>query len=322
MSVLELRDVGLYCPGGDFYIDPARGVERAVITHAHSDHARPGSSCYLSHPLTAPILAHRLGRSYRIETLEYGETLRVNDALISLHPAGHIPGSSQVRIEVGGEVWVVSGDYKTTPDPLSTSFDAVRCHTFITECTFGLPIFRFDGNPFDEINAWWSRNMGERSSVLYGYSLGKAQRILTEVNRSIGPIYVHDAIEDINEILRGVGLSIPHVHRLSKRPSREELEKALILTPPGGSDAPLYHSSTAFASGWMSMRNRRIKGGFDVGFVVSDHADWPGLIGAVEATGAKRVLTTHGYSDAFARYLRERGYDADELTSLSRGREQ
>jgi len=317
MGVLELRDIGLYCPAGHFYIDPTRGVERAIITHAHSDHARPGSGCYLSHPLTAPILAHRLGRSYRLETLEYGEQLRVNDAVISLHPAGHIPGSSQVRIEIGGEVWVVSGDYKTTPDPVSTPFDPIRCHTFITECTFGLPIFRFMGNSIHEINQWWSNNVGERSSVLYAYSLGKAQRILSEVDISIGPIYVHSSVEDINEILREANVSIPRVQRLREGVSSEELKRALVLIPPGSSDTPLDPSSTAFASGWMSMRNRRLKGGFDVGFVVSDHADWPGLLSAIEATGAQRVLTTHGYTESLARYLREKGHDAAELTSLS-----
>lgn len=319
MTVLELHDVGLYCPAGGFYIDPTRRVERAVITHAHSDHARPGSSCYLCHPLTAPVLSYRLGQTHRIETLNYGERLRVNDAIVSLHPAGHIPGSSQVRVEVSGEVWVVSGDYKVANDPLSTPFEPVRCDTFITECTFGLPIFHFSGAPIDEINQWWSRNAGSRLSLLYGYSLGKSQRILSEVDTSIGPIFVHDSVEDINVILRECGLSIPQVSRMRNDISSEQLKRSLMILPPGSTSTPKAPAVTAFASGWMSMRNSRLKSGYDVGFVVSDHADWPGLLSAIRATGASRVLTTHGYTAPFSRYLSEIGYEAYELKSFYKG---
>ena len=316
-DVLTFTDRGIYCPAADLYIDPWRPVDRALITHGHADHARPGMGRYLATGAAAPVMRHRLGAQARIETVAYGETRRIGDATISYHPAGHVPGSAQIRVEVAGEVWVVSGDYKTVADGLSEPFEPVRCHAFITECTFGLPVFSW--TPQDvlatQINDWWATNRAEgRFSLLGAYALGKAQRLLTTVDASIGPILTHGAIENTNEVLRAQGIALPDTIRVTADTDLAATPGALVLATPGAlgqSWARQFKpASTAFASGWMALRGVRRRRAMDRGFVVSDHADWDGLNSAIRATGATRIFPTHGYTGAFTRWLTEQGYDA------------
>jgi putative mRNA 3-end processing factor len=315
MDLVIARPEGLYCPPGDFFIDPWRPVDRAVITHAHSDHARPGHGHYLAHRQAAGILRQRLG-DIRLQTLAYGEQVRQRDVRVSLHPAGHVLGSAQVRIEHAGEVWVASGDYKTGPDPTCAPFEPVRCHTFITESTFGLPIYRWpDAQALSaDIAAWWQANAAAgRTSLLYCYAFGKAQRILSALPRDVGPIVVHGAVEPLNQVYRAEGVPLPPTVRADAL-TREALRPALVLAPPSAQGTTwlrrFVDPSDAFASGWMQLRGTRRRRGVDRGFVLSDHADWPGLNAAIDATGATRVIVTHGNVPVMVRWLRERGLEA------------
>lgn len=311
------RPQGLYCPPGDFYIDPWRPVERAVITHAHADHARTGHRHYLAAAPAQGVLRARLG-DVALQPLAYGERVVHNGVTLSLHPAGHVLGSAQVRLEFGGQVWVASGDYKITPDPTCTPFDPVRCDVFITESTFGLPIYRWqpDAQVFADINAWWAANATQgRASMLMCYSFGKAQRILAGVDAAIGPIVVHGAVQAINLAYRHAGIALPPTLGIDEVPDKADLKRALVLCPPGAAAGPwakrFGDASDAFASGWMQLRGARRRGGYDRGFVLSDHADWPGLMQAISATGAQRVIVTHGSVPVMVRYLSGQGLRAE-----------
>ena len=311
------RPEGLYCPPGDFYIDPWRPVARAVITHAHSDHARHGNGHYLAAAPAEGVLRARLG-DIALQTLPYGETLQHHGVTVSLHPAGHVLGSAQVRLAHGGQVWVASGDYKVAPDPTCTPFEPVRCDVFITESTFGLPIYRWcpDEEVFADINAWWARNVDHgRASVLACYSFGKAQRVLAGIDPSIAPIVVHGAVKPLNEAYRAAGVSLPDTTMVTDVKDKADLRRCLVICPPSAAGSPWMRrfgaAQTAFASGWMQVRGNRRRGGYDRGFVLSDHADWPGLHEAIAATGAQRVIVTHGSSPAMVRHLRERGLQAE-----------
>ncbi len=314
--VLEFTEDGIYCPAGRFHIDPWRPVDRALVTHGHADHAYPGHRHYLSSAGAAPVIRHRLG-DIDIEGMPYDETRDINGVRVSFHPAGHVPGSAQIRVEHGGEVWVVSGDYKTTADALSEPWAPVRCHAFITECTFGLPIFdwRNDAELSAEINGWWQTNCAEgRFSMLGAYSLGKAQRVMTMVDPSIGPILTHGAVENTNEVLRAQGIALPQTIRITPDLDLKAHVGALVVAPPGALAQPwarrFGQASQGIASGWMALRGVRRRRAADRGFVVSDHADWKGLNAAVKETGASRIFTTHGYTAAFRQWLEEEGYDA------------
>jgi putative mRNA 3-end processing factor len=315
-DMVVVRKEGLYCVPGDFYIDPWRPVDRAVITHAHGDHARWGHRHYLASDASVNILKSRLGADINIDGVAYGERVVHNGVAISLHPAGHVLGSAQVRMECGGEVWVASGDYKVEPDATCAPFEAVRCHTFITESTFGLPIYRWDPQQevFDDINAWWRRNADQgRTSVLYAYAFGKAQRVLSGLDTSIGPIVCHGAVEPLNRVYREGGVALPATQLVSET-GKEEMKRALVLAPPSAAGSTWTRRfgdySDAFASGWMLLRGARRRRGVDRGFVLSDHADWPGLLGAIEATGAQQVVVTHGSIPVMVRWLRQIGLDA------------
>jgi putative mRNA 3-end processing factor len=317
--VLTLTPKGLYCEAGDFFIDPWRPVPRALITHGHADHARWGMARYLATDIAAPVLRHRLG-DITLDTVTYGETRRIGGAEVSFHPAGHVPGSAQIRVAVGGEVWVVSGDYKTEADALSTPFEPVRCHAFITECTFGLLVFSWqqERHVAAEINTWWAGNAAAgQFSLLGAYSLGKAQRILSLLDPSIGPILTHGAVENTNAVLRAQGLSLPETVRVYPALKAVDHPGALVIAPPsalGSTWARRFRpGTTGFASGWMRLRGVRRRRGVDRGFVVSDHADWEGLNSAIAATGAETVYATHGYTEIFARWLAGQGYDAHVL---------
>jgi putative mRNA 3-end processing factor len=315
--VLELGPNGLYCSIGDFWIDPWGPVDRAVITHAHSDHARPGARQYLTVQSGAAILRERIGPEPGIQAVAYGESLTLGGALVSLHPAGHILGSAQVRIESGGEVWVVSGDYKVTADPTCTAFEPIRCHTFVTESTFGLPIFRWPeaDDVARAIENWWRGNQASgKASVLFAYPLGKAQRLLASLDSTIGPVYTHGAVEKVNALYRAQSIALPATVPVWSAAAKTDWSQALVVAPPMSSGSPWMRrfgaASTAFASGWMRVRGTRRRRSLDRGFVISDHADWPGLLGAIEATGAERVWVTHGYRAPLARWLAEHGREA------------
>lgn len=323
---IRLAEHGLYCPAGDFFVDPWRPVDRAVITHAHADHAVAGSRSYLTTTEGRHVLRARIGPTAEITALPYGEPTRIGRARVSLHPAGHILGSAQVRIEVGGYVAVVSGDYKTEPDPTCTTFEPVRCHLFLTESTFGLPIYRWPPRDevFGQINAWWRGNRDAgRASLLHGYSLGKAQRLLAGVDRSIGPIYCHGAVERLNGDYRAVGVDLPETSYAGSAPRGTDFRGSLIVAPPSAHGSPWTKrfgpSSSAFASGWMMIRGHRRGRSVDRGFVLSDHVDWPSLMSVVEATGAETVWVTHGYSAPVVRWLREQGRDASTLATRYEG---
>jgi putative mRNA 3-end processing factor len=314
--VLSVTDRGLYCAAGDFFIDPWRPVDRALITHGHADHARPGHRRYLATHAALPVVRHRLGE-IRADGIGYGEEIALGDARVSYHPAGHVPGSAQIRVEVKGEVWVVSGDYKTEADGLSEPFEPVTAHTFVSECTFGLPVFKWrpQSAVADEINTWWRGNADEgRFSILGAYSLGKAQRLLAMLDPSIGPILTHGAVENTNEVLRAQGLALPDTIRVTPELEVANHPGAMVLAPPsalGSTWAGRFRgSSTGFASGWMALRGIRRRRAADRGFVVSDHADWEGLNSAIRATGAETVLVTHGYTSIFRRWLESEGFDA------------
>ena len=249
--------------------------------------------------------------------MAYGAPLQIGGATVSFHPAGHVPGSAQIRVEVGGEVWVVSGDYKTVDDGLSEPFQPVRCHTFISECTFGLPVFRWPdpASIASEVNAWWAQNAEQgRFSLLGAYALGKAQRLLTALDPKTGPVLTHSAIENTNEVLRAQGYSLPRTQRVTADLDPKAYPGALILAPPSAFGSAWAHrfrpASDAFASGWMALRGVRRRRAADRGFVVSDHADWTGLNSAIDATGAERVFVTHGYTTPFRQWLQDRGYEA------------
>ena len=315
-DMVVVRKEGLYCVPGQFYIDPWRPVARAIITHAHADHARVGHGHYLSAASGVKVLQSRLG-SVSILGLEYGERITRNGVTVSLHPAGHVLGSAQVRMECGGEVWVASGDYKLESDPTCLPFEPVRCHTFITESTFGLPIYRWQPSQtiYDEINQWWRKNAAEgRTSVLFCYAFGKAQRILAGLDPAIGPIVCHGAAQALTEVYRACGVVLPPTMMAGEVPDKAALTTAMVIAPPSAAGSAWMKRfgdySDAFASGWMLLRGARRRRGVDRGFVLSDHADWPGLMRAIKATQAERVIVTHGSVPIMVRWLQQNGWQA------------
>lgn len=328
-DLVKLTDAGLYCEAGDFYIDPWRPVQRAVITHAHSDHARAGNGSYLTAAAGERLLKARLDTDSTVatvETVEYGETITMGSVRVSLHPAGHILGSAQVRIESNGEVWVVSGDYKVQPDSTCLPLEPIKCDTYITESTFGLPIFRWHDSQivFESINDWWRNNKENgKTSLLFGYALGKAQRILSGIDPSIGPIYTHGSVERLTMVYRGCGVNLPETKHVGSMPKGTKFGGSLILAPPSAQATPwtrVFGSvSTAFASGWMRIRGTRRRKSVDRGFVLSDHADWPGLLSVIEETGASRVIVTHGYTAELVRWLNEKSKEASALVTQFEG---
>jgi putative mRNA 3-end processing factor len=319
--------VGLFCPGGGFHVDPWGAAERAVITHVHGDHARPGSRAYLCAEPSRPLLERRLGPEAAVEGLPYGATITLGDVRVSFHPAGHILGSAQIRIEGDGGVWVVGGDYKRAADPTCAPFETVPCDTFITESTFGLPIYRWDRTEaiVGEIIDWWDGNRErELTSVLFCYTVGKAQRILAELARvSDRPVFVHGAMLPMIEAYRDAGVRMPVAASATEQPRGRKFAGELVLAPLSARGTPwmrrLGTHSDAFASGLMRVRGVRRQRAFDRGFVLSDHADWPALLQTITESGAARVLATHGHAEALAHYLREHGMDAGTMRTAWEG---
>ncbi len=326
--MLDLRPKGLYCSDGGFYIDPWEPVDRAVITHAHADHARGGSRKYLCARDGKSVLQTRLGETSIIETLKYGEKISINSITLSLHPAGHILGSSQVRIEKNGRVVVVSGDYKTAADPTCTPLEPIRCHEFITETTFGLPIFKWPSTKevLSDINSWWQNNQKEgRTSILFAYALGKAQRIIAGLDETIGPILTHGAIEKFLPCYRDAGIRLPPTHYVAEVEDKKDLIGSIVIAPPSA-DNPNWmrkfpNRVRAFASGWMRIRGNRRRRSVDRGFVISDHSDWDGLLQTISATSAEKIGLSHGYTNEMARWFTEKGHQV-EVISPEKGEEE
>ena len=308
---------GLYCPAGDFHIDPSRPVARAVITHGHGDHARMGMGCYHVVDAGLPILRWRLGeQDYRVHA--HAERFGIGDATVSFHPAGHVLGSTQVRIEAGGQTWVLSGDYKRDPDPTCLPFEVVPCDVFVTEATFGLPVYRWPAarEVARDILAWREEcEANGEAALLYCYALGKAQRILAELG-ALGdrPAWVHGAIDAGVQVYRAAGVAMLDTRRVADEPRGADFAGELVIAPPSAAGSPwvrrFRRAQQGFASGWMRLRGNRRRRNLDRGFVVSDHADWPSLLRTVRETGARRVIATHGDTDALVRVLRESGVDA------------
>jgi len=310
--MLTFDNNGIYCAPAGVYIDPWRPVDRAIITHAHSDHARWGMGSYLAHVHSLPVLKYRLGADIKAEGVEYGQRLQINGVNISLHPAGHIWGSAQVRLEYKGEVWVVSGDYKLQHDETSIPFEPVRCNSFITESTFGLPIYRFPDAAVvhTDINEWWRQNKAEgKNSVLVTYVLGKAQRVLKQLDSSIGKIFTHGAVDNVNRLYENTIGVLPHAERIIPETNRNDIMGAMIIAPPSATDTPwmrkLQPYKLGICSGWMQLRGARRRRGADRGFILSDHADWAQLNTAIKETGAENIYVTHGYKSAYAKWLQE-----------------
>jgi putative mRNA 3-end processing factor len=325
--LLQITDRGLYCEAADVYIDPWKPVPRAVVTHAHGDHLTWGCDAYLVSEPGRGVSRERLGTWARgLESTPYGETRVINGVRISLHPAGHILGSAQVRLEYGGAVWVVSGDYKTDPDPTCTPWEPVRCHTFITESTFGLPIYQWTPpvQVAAEINRWWAENArAGRTSLLCGYALGKAQRLLAALDPTVGPILTHGAVERMTALYREAGVALPTTRHVGELPRTASTAGAMVIAPPSVVGTTwmrrLGEARTAFASGWMRVRGARRRRGVDAGFTLSDHVDWPQLLGAIDATGADEVWVTHGFTSQVVQWLTEQGRSARVLATRWEG---
>jgi putative mRNA 3-end processing factor len=325
--MLQETAAGLFCPDGDFYIDPWQPVPRAVITHGHGDHARFGSAGYLCASPCAPLLARRFGSSAVIESIPYGEAIALGRTRVSFHPAGHVLGSAQVRVEGAAGVWVVSGDYKREADPTCEPFEAVPCDTFVTESTFGLPIYRWDptARVLDEVMQWWNGNKANGlTSVLFCYTLGKAQRLLAELGRLTDqPAYVHGMMLPMIEVYRMAGVPMLETRPLIERPRGTSFAGELVLAPLSARGTPwmrrLGDLSDAFASGLMRVRGVRRQRAFDRGFVLSDHADWPALVTTIAETGAARVLATHGHAEPFARFLKSHGLESGVIRTAWEG---
>ncbi|MCU0421785.1 MAG: ligase-associated DNA damage response exonuclease [Bacteroidia bacterium] len=322
-QLIEFNENGMYVRAADVYIDPWRPVKRAIITHAHSDHARWGMGAYLSQHQSIPFLKRRLGDGI-YEGLNYRQSIQINGVEITLFPSGHVPGAAQVRVKYEGETWVASGDYKTVDDGISEPFEPVLCDTFITESTFGLPVFNWPELAVltHQINQWWQQNIYEQKcSVVFAYSLGKAQRILQMLNPELGKIYVHGAVASMNEACIEAGLTLHTYHTV--QPSTTDYAGALVIAPPSALGSPWLKKfepyDTAMASGWMNMRGTRRRNAVDTGFVISDHADWQGLNNAIKNTGAEQVIVTHGYTAIFAKWLSENGYQAIDVKTAYEG---
>jgi putative mRNA 3-end processing factor len=327
MGLLINTAFGLYCPQADVYLDPWKPVNKAIISHGHADHARWGSASYLCTPSAAPVIKYRLG-DINLETLPFGEEKWINGVSFSFHPAGHILGSAQIRVSYKGEIVVFSGDYKMVNDGFSESFESVKCHTFITESTFGLPIYHWSDQKmvFNEIEEWCSNNKKNgHLSILYAYSLGKAQRILQGLSENAGPFYTHSTIEAVLKVMRNQGILLKNTLQVNENLSRTDLLNGIIIAPPAAQNTnwlkkfePIRHG---VVSGWMALRGARRRRNADKGFVLSDHADWEGLNDAIAMTGAENIFVTHGYTDILSKWLQDKGLNAQPLETNFEGDE-
>lgn len=324
--LITVTKQGLYCKAGDFYIDAWKPVETDLLTHAHSDHARSGSTKYLATAISEGVLRKRLGQEIDLQGLQYGEKVKLGDTWVSFHSAGHVLGSAQIRVEHKDEVWVASGDYKRCTDPTTEPFEVVLCDAFITEATFGLPIYQWQSGAetAQEIYDWWQSDLS-RPTLLFCYAFGKAQRVLAELKALTDqPVYLHGAVQNLVETYRQVGVEMVETIPVSTMDRKYKFSGDLIIAPPSAHRSPwmkrFKRPQTGFASGWMAVRGNRRRRGYERGFILSDHADWPGLINTVRETGAQQVYVTHGQNEVLSRYLREvEGVNAQPLDTLFEG---
>ncbi len=326
-GLLVHTTLGLYCPKADVSLDPWKPVKKAILTHGHADHARWGSSSYLCTPTAAPVIKYRLG-DINLETLPFGEEKLINGVSFSFHPAGHILGSAQIKVSYKGEMVVFSGDYKTANDGFSEAFEPVKCHTFITESTFGLPVYHWQDQKwvFNEMEEWCKNNRNNgQLSILYGYSLGKAQRILQGLPESVGPIFTHSTIEAVLNVMRNQGVSLKNTIPVNEHLTRADLLSGVIIAPPAVQNSNWLKKfepiRNGVVSGWMALRGARRRRNADKGFVLSDHADWEGLNEAISLTGAENVFVTHGYTDILSKWLIDKGLNAHPLETNFEGDE-
>ena len=326
-GLLVHTTLGLYCPKADVYLDPWKPVKKAILSHGHADHARWGSSSYLCTPTAAPVIKYRLG-DINLETLPFGEEKLINGVSFSFHPAGHILGSAQIKVSYKGEMVVFSGDYKTANDGFSEAFEPVKCHTFITESTFGLPVYHWQDQKwvFNEMEEWCKNNRNNgQLSILYGYSLGKAQRILQGLPESVGPIFTHSTIEAVLNVMRNQGVSLKNTIPVNEHLTRADLLSGVIIAPPAVQNSNWLKKfepiRNGVVSGWMALRGARRRRNADKGFVLSDHADWEGLNEAISLTGAENVFVTHGYTDILSKWLIDKGLNAHPLETNFEGDE-
>jgi putative mRNA 3-end processing factor len=326
---LKVTSTGLYCSPGDFYIDPARPVERAVVTHGHSDHARPGHSHVLATAGTLAIMGARFGAeaATQAQAVAYGESVRIGDTLVRLAPAGHVLGSAQVVLEHGGSRVVVSGDYKRRPDATCAPFEPVRCDVFVTEATFGLPVFRHppdDGEIARLLNSL--RLFPERGHVVGVYALGKCQRVITLLRRAgyRAPIYLHGALQELCDLYRAQGIGLGDL-RPATAATRSDLVGQIVLAPPSAMAdrwaRRLPDPVVAMASGWMRVRARARQRGVELPLVISDHADWEELTRTLDDVGAPEVWVTHGREEALIHYATGKGIRARALSLIGREEE-
>jgi putative mRNA 3-end processing factor len=326
-GLLVHTGLGLYCPKADVYLDPWKPVKKAILSHGHADHARWGSASYLCTPTAAPVIKYRLG-DINLETLPFGEEKLINGVSFSFHPAGHILGSAQIKVSYKGEIVVFSGDYKTANDGFSEAFEPVKCHTFITESTFGLPVYHWQDQKwvFNEMEEWCKNNRNNHHlSILYGYSLGKAQRILQGLPESVGPIFTHSTIEAVLNVMRNQGVSLKNTIPVNEHLTRADLLNGVIIAPPAVQNSNWLKKfepiRNGVVSGWMALRGARRRRNADKGFVLSDHADWEGLNEAISLTGAENVFVTHGYTDILSKWLIDKGLNAQPLETNFEGDE-
>jgi putative mRNA 3-end processing factor len=329
-DLLVSTPAGLCCPSGGFYIDPVRPVDKALITHAHSDHARAGHGAVLATPETLDLMRLRCGDDCAgsMQAVRYGETATIDGVAVTFQPAGHVLGSAQICIEGRGLRVVASGDYKDVPDPTCLPFELTRCDVFITEATFGLPVFRH-GDPAAETRKLLHSValFPERAHLVGVYALGKAQRLIVLI-REAGydtPIYLHGALETLTRYYVSRGVTLGEL-RLARDASKAELAGAIALCPPSAVkevwSRRFPDPVTSFASGWMRVRARARQRQIDLPLVISDHADWDGLCATILATGAGEIWVTHGEEDALVHWCGSRGLAARPLRILGYGDEE
>lgn len=328
-DILVETSAGMYCPAGQFYIDPVKKVERALITHAHADHARAGMGHYWTSVSGAPLVRKRVGHGSGVTALPFGERFSMGAAVVSFHPAGHVLGSAQIRIEHGGQVWVVSGDYKRDPDPSCEPFEPVACDVFVTECSFAAPqyVWPEPSEIVQRILDWWDQCRSEaRCALLCTYALGKSQRVLAELAaRRNTTAYLHRNLVPMVKLYRQAGVRMLETEPVDEQVRFKDWAGQLVLAPPGVAGTPWIKRfepcSLAFASGWMGIDGGKRSGSreWEKGFVLSDHADWEAILKTIEQTGARRVLAMHGHTGSLIDELHRRGIQAEQFGNIAQG---